>query len=62
MMRNFVGVRVNEQQRERLEKLAKEAGLTISQLFRVLVDNAESVSKPTVIYKGIEYPTGNGKH
>jgi hypothetical protein len=48
-MKNCVlGVRVSEQQRERLEKLAREAGMTLSQVFRVLVDNAELVSKPTV--------------
>jgi hypothetical protein len=47
-MKDFVGVRVSEQQRERLERLAKEAGMSLSQMFRVLVDNAELVSRPTV--------------
>ncbi len=48
-MRNcLLGVRVTNTQRERLEKIGSDAGLTLSQVLRMLVENAELVSKPVV--------------
>lgn len=48
-MKNLVlGVRVTPQQRERLEQLAGEAGMSLSHFLRTLLESAELVSKPEV--------------
>ncbi len=40
-----IGFRVNEKQRERLDRIASASGMSISEVFRALVDNAGSVDR-----------------
>lgn len=45
---SVVSVRIDEARRIKLESLMEQTGLSLSQVLRLLIDNAEVVSKPVI--------------
>jgi uncharacterized protein (DUF1778 family) len=52
-----MGFRVTEEQRQRLDRIAAASGMSMSEVFRALVEAAESVDKLEVRQQVIVNPT-----